>query len=78
VETDWLKKAIVYNLEQQIAVVTVQSGELIIESDSEIVKRKIQGLKNNYSFARNLSDEEFLESLPERLRGQIHCEIVDD
>jgi hypothetical protein len=72
-----LKKAIVYNVEQQIAVVTVQDGELVLESDSEIVKKKILGLKNNYSFARNLSNEEFLDSLPARLRGQIYCEIVD-
>jgi hypothetical protein len=72
-----MRKAIIYKLERQIATVTVKDGELIVEGD-EVIKRKIIALKNNYRTSRVLTNDEFLETLPRRLRGQVHCELIDD
>jgi hypothetical protein len=68
------RKAIIYKLGDQIGVVSVRSGELHIEG-IPAVERLIASLKKT---DKTNSPEEFIESLPDRLRSQVYVEVIDE
>jgi hypothetical protein len=68
------RKAIIYKLGDQIGTVSIRNGELRIEG-IPTVERLIASLKKT---DKTNSPEEFIESLPDRLRSQVYVEVVDE
>jgi hypothetical protein len=68
------RKAIIYKLGDQIGTVSIKNGELHIEG-IPTVERLIASLKKT---DKTNSPEEFIESLPDRLRSQVYVEVIDE
>jgi len=68
-----MRKAIIRKLGQEIGAIYVQDGELKIEG-GEKIERLIASLRKT---DRSSSLEDFVESLPQRLRSQVFAEVVD-
>jgi hypothetical protein len=68
------RKAIIYKLGDQMGTVSVRNGELHIEG-IPTVERLIASLKKT---DKTNSPEEFIESLPNRLRSHVYVEVIDE
>lgn len=68
-------KTFVYKLERRVATVSVLNGELAIEGEEDFVQLVREIYENSSKYR---TPEEFVRDLPQRLRSQIHCQVVED